>query len=129
MGYNQNNAGIHLVPRGYKGSFDSFQPYDRYGAIIAENNLSRENREKKILEDIKLCNFISIADKRGQVKQCVCGGKLSYKENLEIRFHKNGKMSSIHMNGKQCIDCERKLVIKGELLLKLEKNFLSKSNR
>ena len=49
MGYNQNNAGIHLVPRGYKGSFDSFQPYDRYGAIIAENNLSRENREKKIL--------------------------------------------------------------------------------
>lgn len=47
MGYNQNNAGIHLVPRGYKGSFDSFQPYDRYGAIIAENNLNKENREKK----------------------------------------------------------------------------------
>ena len=93
MGYNQNNVGIHLVPRGYKGSFDSFQPYDRYGAIIAENNLSKENREKKILEDIKLCNFISIADKRGQVKQCVCGGKLSYKENLVIKFHKNGKMS------------------------------------
>ena len=85
--------------------------------------MSKENREKKILEDIKLCNFISIADKRGQVKQCVCGGKLSYKENLVIKFHKNGKMSSIHMNGKQCMDCERKLVIKGELLSKMEKDF------
>ena len=50
-------------------------------------------------------------------------GKLSYKENLVIKFHKNGKMSSIHMNGKQCMDCERKLVIKGELLSKMEKDF------
>lgn len=32
-------------------------------------------------------------------------------------------MSSIYMDGKQCVDCERKLVIKGELLSKIEKDF------
>lgn len=39
MGYNQNHAGIHWVPRGYNGGFDSFQPYDKYGAMIAEANM------------------------------------------------------------------------------------------
>ena len=68
MGYNQNNAGIHLVPRGYKGSFDSFQPYDRYGAIIAENNLSKENREKKRLRK-KECTQKEKAGRTGSGRQ------------------------------------------------------------
>ena len=120
MGYNQHNAGIHLIPHGHKGSVDSFQPYDKYGAIIAENHMINDKSDNKILEDIRLCNFILIAEKRGQIKHCVCGGKLNYKEKLAIKFHKKGKMSSMYMDGKQCIDCERKMVIKGELLSKIK---------
>lgn len=119
MGYDQNNAGLHLIPRGYKGSPETFQPFDKYGAIIAENHMKKEYTDQKILEDVQLCNFISLADKRGQLKQCVCGGKYKYVENLLIRFHRKGKMSSVQMPGKICIDCERKMVIKSELISKI----------
>ena len=119
MGYDQNNAGLHLIPRGNKGSSETFQPFDKYGAIIAENHMKNKYADQKILEDVKLCNFISLADKRGQLKQCVCGGKYKYVDNLVIRFHRAGKMSSVQMPGKICIDCERKMAVKSELLSKI----------
>ena len=37
MEYVQNNAELHLIPHGYKGSPETFQPFDKYGAIIAKN--------------------------------------------------------------------------------------------
>lgn len=31
MGYNQNHAGIHPIPYGYKGDFYDRESYDKYG--------------------------------------------------------------------------------------------------
>lgn len=72
MGYNQNHAGIHPIPYGYKGDFYDRESYDKYGAIITETMLKKD-REKliydkeKIIADVKICNFIVIDKKK--VKQ------------------------------------------------------------
>ena len=63
-----------------------------------------------------MCNFINIENKKGEVKKCLCGGNLTFKDKLAIRFHKNGKMETVEITGKQCVDCDRKLVIKSLLL-------------
>ena len=69
MGYNQNHAGIHLIPYNYKEDFYDRESYDKYGAIIAET-MSKRDREKliydkeKIVADVVLCNFIIIDEKK-----------------------------------------------------------------
>ena len=128
MGYDQNNAGLHLVPRGYKGSRDSFQPYDKYAAIIAEANMKKQSKtttSEEILKEVELCNFVMFAKKRGEFKQCLCGGKLNYKDKLVVRYHDNNKMQSIEMMGKQCVDCERKMLVKSEVVDHIQKNIIA----
>ena len=133
MGYNQNHAGIHLIPYNYKEDFYDRESYDKYGAIIAET-MSKRDREKliydkeKIVADVVLCNFIIIDEKKGKRKKCLCGGKLHYKENIVIRFHNAGKMVSLLIAGKQCIECERKFVIKSILLSKIENELINKKD-
>lgn len=123
MGYDQNNAGIHLVPKGYKSTRDSFQLYDKYAAIIAEANMKKKNKTSpdEILKDVELCNFVMFANKRGEFKQCLCGGKLNYKDKLVVKYHDKNKMQSIEMNGKQCEDCERKMFVKSEVIECIQK--------
>lgn len=114
MGKDNNNAGIHLVPKGYNGKTDIVDVFDKYGTMIAENRNKKEDIES-ILSDVELCNFIEIVDKRGERNKCLCGGVLSYDEKLMIRFHHNKNMVYLKMAGKQCKDCERKLVVRNEL--------------
>ena len=119
MGRDNNNAGIHLVPKGYNGRTDMVDTFDRYGAMIAENRRSKKEDIESLLSDIELCNFIDIVNKRGERKKCLCGGALKYEEKLMIRFHHNRNMVYFEMTGKQCKDCERKLVVRNELCEKL----------
>lgn len=115
MGRDNNNAGIHLVPKGYNGRTDVIDRFDGYGAMIAEHNRNKKEDIESFLSDIELCNFIEIVDKRGERKYCLCGGVLKYEEKLIIRFHHNKNMTFVNMPGKKCIDCERKLVVRKEL--------------
>lgn len=62
------------------------------------------------------------AKKRGELRQCLCGRKLNYKEKLLIRYHDKGVMRTIEMNGKQCVDCERKMFVKSEVIEEIQKN-------
>ena len=115
MGRDNNNAGLHLVPRGYNGRTDIVDTFDRYGAMIVENNRSKKQDIESLLLDVELCNFIEIVDKRGEKKNCLCGGMLKYDEKLMIRFHHKKNMVFLRMAGKQCKECERKLVVRKEL--------------
>ena len=121
MGYNQNYAGIHLIPRGYRG-IENYQSFDKYDLMIAEaqekkyRNSNLNNSVDTIMKEVEVCNFVMIARKRGEIKRCVCGGKLKYCERLTVKFHNKGVMTSIQMTGKQCVDCDRKLIIKKEVL-------------
>lgn len=91
----------------------------------------KKDREKliydkeKIIADVKICNFIVIDEKKGKTKKCFCGGKLHYKQNIVIRFHNSREMDSVLIAGKQCIDCERKIVIKSILLSEIENKLIN----
>ena len=72
MGRDNHNAGIYLVPRGYRGGTDFVDTFDRYGAIIAENNLKKKanaikvsgvGNSESLLADVELCNFIAFFQK------------------------------------------------------------------
>lgn len=115
MGYNQNNAGMHMIPHNYRGRTDTVDCQDKYATMIAESKYTRINDEK-IIEDIELCNFIMIEQRKGEVHRCLCGGNLEFKEKIAIKFHQNEKMKTVEITGKQCVDCERKLVVKSILL-------------
>ena len=39
MGYNQNNAGIHMIPRNYRGRTDVIDYHDKYATIMAESKI------------------------------------------------------------------------------------------
>lgn len=59
MGYNQNHAGIHLVPSEYKWRTDIIELHDKYGAMLVENKIKTDeiNRgeiREKFLKDIQL---------------------------------------------------------------------------
>ena len=118
MGYDQHNAGIHLIPRGYIGANDSFQLYDKYASMIAEAKIRKQSEKsvEEILKDVELCNFVMFANKRGELKKCLCGGKLNYKDKLRVVYHDKNKIQSVEMMGKQCINCERKMLVKSEVL-------------
>ncbi len=45
------------------------------------------------------------------MKKCLCGGRLSYSDSIELKFHKYGKISSVVVPGKTCQDCGRKFVV------------------
>lgn len=123
MGYNQNHAGIHPVPRGYRGARDTVQPYDKYAAMIVESK-ERNNKSEipeKLFKEVELCNFVMLEKKRGEIKKCLCGGRLNYKSNLIIKYRHNGVMKSVEMDGKQCVDCGRKLFVRSELMERFRK--------
>ena len=121
MGRNNHNAGMRLIPNGYGYRTDMIDVKDKYCEMIVENNLKRNAESNlkrrmedmsKIVADVELCNFITLMKERGERKNCLCGGKLNYYESLKIRFHSEGKMDHLMMSGKQCIDCERKFIVK-----------------
>lgn len=45
MGYNQNHAGLHLIPHGYSG-LQNEKEYDKYSEMIAETSLIRQEMRK-----------------------------------------------------------------------------------
>ena len=59
MGYNNNHAGIHWVSGNYIRKTDESAPLDKYGAIIAENNLKKKRkvscRDCKYYNDDQSC--------------------------------------------------------------------------
>ena len=123
MNYDQNNAGIHLIPRGYKGRSDTIQPMDKYAEMIATAHMAgrkKDNKDNEIIKNIENCNFIIFMSKRGQRKKCLCGGELHYKDKVVIKFRDGDIMKSIEMAGKQCVDCERKVLVKSEVLEKVK---------
>lgn len=125
MGYNQNHAGIHLVPSEYKWRTDIIELHDKYGAMLVENKIKTDeiNRgeiREKFLKDIQLNNVVIITKKRGEIKNCSCGGKLDYRENISINFESNGKKREIQMTGKQCVECRCKIVVEKELFKRFE---------
>lgn len=121
MGYNQNHAGLHLIPHGYSG-LQNEKEYDKYSEMIAETSLIRqEMRKNATLKDIEICNFIIIEKVMGKRKTCLCGGKMNYMENLPIRLHHGGEIITIYVPGKICVDCGRKLMIEKNLLKEIKK--------
>lgn len=119
MSYNQHNAGIHLVPIGYKTKYDDIEQDSKYRIMMREAEEDPEYRKRKLIKEIELCNFIFLLEKRGTRKNCLCGSKLNYKENIKIKFRCHGKMETIFVTGKQCVDCERKFVVKKEILTEI----------
>ena len=61
MSIDQNNAGIHLIPKQSKKEFINYT--GKYPEIIAETN---SNNDAKIIEDIKICNFCEIINDKGK---------------------------------------------------------------
>lgn len=125
MGREQHNAGIHLVPFGKDRSKDEMASFDKFGAIIAENNLRKKAKEVKVentdkdkfFENVKMCNFIMLTANKYDNSKCPCGGQFIYKENMKIKYRKNSEvMSEVYVTGKICRDCERKLVLENLLL-------------
>lgn len=125
MGRDNHNAGLHFV-RSRWATNDSFSGYsDRYAEIINEAHYSKQKQkedEKKLLQDIEICNFIILCEKRGTVSTCRCGGKFDYKDNIIVRYHGPKNMMAVKIAGKVCRDCERKLIIKSIVLNAISAN-------
>lgn len=115
MGRDNNNAGIHIIPRGYQGVGDTDE-YDKYAKIIAESK-GGSLLDSKIIEDINACNFITIWDKKGKYNECKCRcSKLKFADNT-IKYHKTfDSLGSVVVPGKVCPECGRMYVVR-ELVL------------
>lgn len=129
MGRDNNNAGIHLLPRGYNGSTDSIDEYDKYSSIIADQ-LDRPYRfgvnsippYKSVFTDIEVCNFITLWNTRGESNRCLCGcTPLKFNGKVYIKYHKNNKMENILIPAKQCPDCGRIFAVKSIIMKELNK--------
>ena len=116
MGYNQNHAGIHLLPKGSKGTMNFSGEKDKYGLLLGEYKANNTLNDSEILQDVKICNFVVLTNTRGEISTCLCGGKFKYMEKLSIHYHNRGKMKTIQLDGKQCVDCGRKLFVKSEIV-------------
>lgn len=115
MGYNQQNAGMHIKTF-KKNYFDK----EADAELIERVNYKKE---EEYIKKIELCNFVIIAIKRGKRKRCICGGKLNYQSNIMIKYRNDDRvMENIITDGKICVDCGRKLVIRSEILDKIYKH-------
>lgn len=119
MSYNKYNAGMHLIPLGYKMKYDGIEQDNKYGRMMSDAEEDLEYRKRKLLKEIELCNFIYLLEKRGNRKTCLCENKLNYKQNMKIKYRYRGKMETILVTGKQCVECERKFVVKKEILTEI----------
>ena len=116
MGYNQNHAGMHLLPKRNKNTMNFAGEKDKYGIMLGEYKAKSMLNDSEILQDVKICNFVVLTNTREKVSTCLCGGKFINKEKLPIHYHNRGKMETLQLDGKQCIDCGRKLFVKAEII-------------
>ncbi len=129
MGYNQNNAGIHMRPRNYKYKSDIQSPYDKYAAIMAEDRNRRLKddflfNENYLIGYIEKLEKITLWDEKGQIKQCHCGGHLKLTtHNLTIQEGQTKLL--IQVEGKVCKDCGQMFIVK-DLLVNVLKDVINK---
>ena len=79
MGYNQHNAGLHMLQT-KKPIFDDYGYADKYTEMIAESTAKKTMKRKpnypqatrnknykdeKLLEHINICNFLVLESRRG----------------------------------------------------------------
>lgn len=122
MGYNQNHAGIHPVPRGSKGTMNFSEEKNKYGMLIGEYRTKNTRSDSEILQDVKICNFVVLTNVRGEVSACLCGGRFKSLEKIPVRYHNiMGKMETVQLDGKQCVDCGRKLFVKSDIIKSIRK--------
>lgn len=119
MGYNQNHAGIHLLPKKNKGAMKFAGEKDKYGMMLGEYKARNALNDSEILQDVKICNFVVFTNTREEVLNCLCGGKFKDVEKIPVHYHNRGKMETIQLSGKQCVDCGRKLFVKSEIVKKI----------
>ena len=111
MGKDNNNAGIHAIPKGYRGPSEADE-YDKYAEMIAESD-RHSILEDKIISDVRDCNFIILWDKKGKYNECKCKcAKLKFSE-LEIKYHKTfNTLGTVYVSGKTCPACGRMYVVR-----------------
>ncbi len=125
MGRNNNNAGIHIIPRGYQGPSETDE-YDKYYELIADSKKG-SLLDSKIIEDINACNFITIWDKKGKYNECKCRcSKLKYADN-KVKYHKSyDSLGTVVVPGKVCPACGRMYVVRDIVLNVIKQNAESK---
>ncbi len=126
----RDNTGISVYPRGYISNPDSTS-IDKYDAYI-QDNISRSPKQKdtetekikqrneadnNFLKEVQINNNLVVIPNMGQEDKCVCkGAKLENKEEISIKYHKEGTVKEIFVKGKICKDCRRKLVLRKLIL-------------
>ena len=84
---------------------------------ITDSEMQKKEKDNAVLLDIVKMNFAVIWQEKGQTKVCKCGSeKLSFKENIPIKYHKDGKVKKLFLQGKVCNDCDRKYLVRKMLL-------------
>ncbi len=117
MGRDNNNAGIHLIPNGYNGPSENDE-YDKYAELLADFPKNSKAIDDRIIEDVTLCNFLSVWDKKGRYNECRCKcSKLTYAE-LKLKYHKTpSELGVADVTGKICPACGRMYAVR-EIILK-----------
>lgn len=121
MGHDNNNAGIHLIPHGYRIAYDNMDTYDKYAGMIVENR-NKENDHLQRRTNKKLLSTetnVVLWDVRGQSNQCKCSNILDYSDNIQIQCTYRKVPNKIIMAGKLCRSCGKVYVVKSELLKKI----------
>lgn len=84
---------------------------------VANPEMQKKEKDNAVLLDIVKMNYAVIWQEKGQSKECKCGSaKLSFKENIPIKYHKDGKVKKLFLQGKVCNDCDRKYLVRKMLL-------------
>lgn len=83
----------------------------------ADPEMQKKEKDNAVLLDIVKMNFAVIWQEKGQTKTCKCGSeKLNFRENIPIKYHKDGKVKKLVLQGKVCKDCDRKFLVRKMLL-------------
>lgn len=53
MGYNQNHAGIHLLPKGSKGTMNFSGEKDKYGMLLGEYKANNTLNDRRIVQYVQ----------------------------------------------------------------------------
>lgn len=84
---------------------------------VANPEMQKKEKDNAVLLDIVKMNYAVICQEKGQSKECKCGSaKLSFKESIPIKYHKDGKVKKLFLQGKVCNDCDRKYLVRKMLL-------------
>lgn len=121
MGYDNINAGIHLVPHGYRIAYDNVDTYDKYAGMIVENKNTKIDYSQQKTNSTLLStgNDIVLWDIRGQSTHCECSNILDYSDNIPIQCTYKKTTNKIIMAGKVCRSCGKIYVVKSELIKKV----------